>query len=101
VLVQYGLEWLPSKLIYSLSYLPITKLYHFVTAGRKIARISKDIIQEKTDACVKGLEGGKDLMSLLVRANLNEKPSARLSDVEVISEIACVCSSLANITGIY
>jgi len=88
VLLQYGLEWLPSGLIFCLSRLPITKISHLVANGRRLAKMADQMVQEKTDAYVKGLEGGKDLMSLLVRANANEKPSTRLSDREVISEIA-------------
>jgi cytochrome P450 len=54
------------------------------------------MVQEKMDALRKGLEGEKDLLSLLVRANANEKPSQRLSDLEVNSEIACVCHFAHN-----
>jgi cytochrome P450 len=82
---HYGMERLPSRLI---PYLPIMKFFRLRVAGRKLANMAEKIVQDKVDALAKGLEGGKDLMSLLVRANANQKPSERLSDREVISEIA-------------
>jgi hypothetical protein len=55
---------------------------------------------------MKGLEGGKDLMTLLIRANANEKESGNSSDIEVISGIAYAfrfmhqVNTLNNILGL-
>ena len=45
---------------------------------------------EKRNDMMNGLEGGKDLMSLLLRANAKEDKQQRMSDEEVNAEIMWV-----------
>jgi hypothetical protein len=87
---QYGvLELLPPKLASFLLRLPFKRLAIMHTAGKHLSGVAERIVGDKTDTLMKGLDGGKDLMSILMRANANEKESAKLSENEVISEIAC------------
>jgi hypothetical protein len=86
---QYGLELLPAGLTSLLFRLPVTRLANMRAVGKNLSEVAKRIVGNKTNALMKGLEGGKDLMSLLIRANANEEQSRKLSDIELISEIAC------------
>jgi hypothetical protein len=87
---QYALEWLPIKLIPYLPYLPIRKFSQLRVCRKKLAAIADRMVCAKTDAHLKGLDGDKDLMSLLLKGNAKEQASARLSDTEVRSEISYV-----------
>jgi len=84
---QYATELLPSAFISLLFRLPSTRLGQLRVVGKNLVNIVEQIVGDKTDSLVKGLEGGKDLMSLLIRANAKEKQSNKLSDIELMSEI--------------
>jgi len=88
--LQFGLEWLPAGLINLVSRIPATRFYRLRAGGRRLSELGEQMVKDKVDALMRGSEGGKDLLSLLVRANANEKPSGRLSDLEVKSEIATI-----------
>jgi hypothetical protein len=88
--LQFGLEWLPAGLINLLSRIPATRFYRLRAGGRRLSELGEQMVKDKVDVLMRGSEGGRDLLSLLVRANANEKPSGRLSDLEVKSEIAYV-----------
>jgi hypothetical protein len=53
---QYGIELLPSGLVFPLSYLPIIKFSRLRAVGRKLASIGDGIIRNKVDALTRGLE---------------------------------------------
>lgn len=73
-----------------LPYLPIKKFSELGACRKKLAAIADRLVQAKAEAHLKGLEGGRDLMSLLMKGNAKEQASARLSETEVRSEIAYV-----------
>jgi len=52
--------------------------------------LADKVVKEKVHTYQQGLEGAKDLMTLLVRANAMATKENRLSDDEVNSEIMCV-----------
>jgi hypothetical protein len=53
----------------------------------KLARLSDRMVQAKADAQLKGLDMGKDLLSLLMKSNASEEPHKRLSDAEVRAQV--------------
>jgi cytochrome P450 len=66
-----------------MSYLP-TKKYKYIKQTRDtITAIAAEVMAEKQSDMMKGLEGGKDLMSLLLRANAREDAQRRMSDEEM------------------
>jgi hypothetical protein len=71
-------------------YLPTKQNKSIRRTRDTIAAAAAEVMAEKRTAMEKGLEGGKDLMSLLLRANAKEDKSGRLSDVEVNAEIMWV-----------
>ncbi|GJJ11716.1 hypothetical protein Clacol_005953 [Clathrus columnatus] len=58
------------------------KLYMSVVMG-----VAQDVVDKQTALYAHGKEGSKDLMSVLVRANLSENPETKLSNEEVISQL--------------
>ncbi|KAG8905403.1 hypothetical protein FRC00_013298 [Tulasnella sp. 408] len=78
-----------------LTYLP-TEVNRQVNASKKIILdAGNELIREKRQALLKGLDeekgpgnGGRDLLSLLIKSNLEEtSPKQRLSDAELLAQI--------------
>ena len=90
LLSQIGFQHLPFWMLELVAYLPIKKLSQMRKTRSTIATISERLVQRKVDTYTRGLEGEKDLLSLLVRANAVEEPRWKLSDSEVNAEIASV-----------
>jgi hypothetical protein len=68
-----------------------TKKYQYIRETRDtIAAVAAEVMAEKRNVMNKGLEGGKDLMSLLLRANAKEDKKSRMSDEEINAEIMWV-----------
>lgn len=64
-------------------YLP-TKKYKYIRETRDtITAIAAEVVAEKQSNMRKGLEDGKDLLSLLLRANAKENSQRRMSDEEI------------------
>lgn len=89
---QFAMEWIPVGLIQYLPYLPIKKFSQLRSAAKEMTSLAATLVKSKTDAYEQGLEGGKDLMSLLIKANAQAEAKAKLSDSEVRSAIAYVSS---------
>ena len=64
-------------------YLPTKKYKHIRQTRETITAIAEEAVAEKRRDMKKGLEGGKDLLSLLLRANAREDPQRRMSDEEI------------------
>jgi cytochrome P450 len=80
-------EHLPEMIIEMMPRLP-TKKYGLIRQTRDtITAIAAGVLGEKQDDMRKGLDGGKDLMSLLLRANSREDKHRRMSDEEITAGI--------------
>ena len=73
-------------------YLPNEKSRSIRRTRDTIASVAAEVMIEKRNDMSKGLSGGKDLMSLLLRANAGESKQQRMSDDEVNAVIVYVCS---------
>lgn len=61
-----------------------TKKYQYIRQTREIiTAVAAEVMAEKQNDMRNGLEGGKDLMSLLLRANAKENKQQRMSDEEI------------------
>jgi alkylphenol/PAH-inducible cytochrome P450 monooxygenase len=85
---QFSLEYIPSYFTRFLIYLPMKKFKYIGTARDRMLRIAEKLVQEKLSTFMRGMEGGKDVMTLLVRANAKEEQRYKMSDVEVNAQIA-------------
>lgn len=71
-------------------YLPIKKLKYIRQTRDLITSVAGEVMAEKQDDMRKGLEGGRDLMSLLLHANASEDEHRRMSDDEINAGITYV-----------
>jgi cytochrome P450 len=80
-------EHLPEMIIEMMPYLPTKKFKYLRQTRDTVAAIAADMMKEKQNDMRKGLDKGKDLMSLLLRANAEEDKHRRMSDEEITSGI--------------
>jgi hypothetical protein len=81
-------------MVYFLTHLPLKKYTSVHTLRDVAVKLSEKLVKEKSFVYEQGLEGSKDLMSLLVRANVVEKEGNKLSDLDGIhSEVEWISSS--------
>lgn len=73
-------------------YLPNEKSRSIRRTRDTIASVAAEVMIEKRNDMRTGLSGGKDLMSLLLRANAGESKQQRMSDEEVNAVIVYVRS---------
>jgi hypothetical protein len=77
--------YIPEPLLHYVRYLPFHEYRRFRTFLDFTDSFSRGIVsqsKEKSD--------GKDMMSVLLRANASENPNDKMTDNEVISQITCV-----------
>ncbi|KAN0129604.1 cytochrome P450 [Lactarius tabidus] len=75
--------YIPGGLMDLIRYLPTSRFRHFRNYSAFMRNFSRGIIKKSI------IEGdGKDVMSVLLRANASEDPRARLSDIEMVDQIA-------------
>jgi len=90
VFFQYIIEYLPAWMVYCLFRLPIKKFTLMFHLRDMVSSFADQLVKEKLHTYQQGLQGSKDLMTLLVRANAMEKQVNRLTDAEVNSEIVTI-----------
>ncbi|KIJ55998.1 hypothetical protein M422DRAFT_138272, partial [Sphaerobolus stellatus SS14] len=81
------LGFLPSWLVKLGINVPIGRFKLLSNYMRVAEKVAQEIIDKQTDLYLKGKEGSKDVMSLLVRANLSEDPRTKLSSKEIIPQM--------------
>ena len=81
-LFKYFWRYLPEPVLDLLIYLPRREYRRFRRYLSGIRGVARDIVRK---SIVKG--DGRDIMSVLLRANNSEDPKAKLSDNEVIDQI--------------
>ncbi|KIJ34439.1 hypothetical protein M422DRAFT_782890 [Sphaerobolus stellatus SS14] len=81
------LGFLPSWLVKLGITVPVGRFKLLSNYMRVAEKVAQEIIDKQTDLYLKGKEGSKDVMSLLVRANLSEDPRTKLSSKEIIPQM--------------
>jgi hypothetical protein len=81
-LFKYFWRFLPEPILDLLVYLPRREYSRFRKYLSGIREVSRDIVRK---SIVKG--DGRDIMSVLLRANDSEDPQTKLSDGEVVDQI--------------
>ncbi|KAF8589246.1 cytochrome P450 [Ramaria rubella] len=79
--------YLPWTLVKLLQNLPTQQLNRLRDFQRTAKGVAKNIVDTQTGRFYMGKEGGKDIMSILVRANLSEDPKVRLSEHELSAQL--------------
>ncbi|KAF9450103.1 cytochrome P450 [Macrolepiota fuliginosa MF-IS2] len=83
IFVQSVLQYVPFTL---LSYIPNPKMNHLRRAGRVLTDVAKSLIEEKTEAVNQGKKS-RDIMSILVKANLSEDKMSQLNEEEMLAQM--------------
>ncbi|PFH52187.1 hypothetical protein AMATHDRAFT_74464 [Amanita thiersii Skay4041] len=76
------LEWLGD-------YLPSPKLHHARHTAEVATNVAKSLVDSKFKALLQG-QGKRDIMSLLVKANVSEKETARLNEEELLAQMRTI-----------
>jgi len=85
-------RFLPTRITDLVGYLPTREYKRFWQTRNVIDKVSKVLVEEATEEAKKvELEKGKrDVMSVLVRANMSENPSLQLSKEEMIAQMSAL-----------
>ncbi|KAF7791574.1 hypothetical protein EIP86_002590 [Pleurotus ostreatoroseus] len=81
-------KYLPTFVLDFVDYIPTREYKRFRHTTKVINKVSKQLIEEKTEALLSGGQTSKDVMSILVRANVSENPKTRLNAEEMIAQMS-------------
>ncbi|KAF8576236.1 cytochrome P450 [Ramaria rubella] len=79
--------YLPWGIVMIIQMLPTKQLKRLRGYIKAAGRVAKNIVDIQTDRYDAGNEGGKDVMSILIRANLSEDPKTRLGVDELKAQL--------------
>ncbi|EPS95008.1 hypothetical protein FOMPIDRAFT_1033095 [Fomitopsis schrenkii] len=92
LLFRHFWPYIPEWLLRGLVMLPVKQFKRMRHGLYTINRLSQELIEqrksEKTQSASDAEARGRDLMSILVRANASENPRHRLTDNEMIAQVA-------------
>jgi cytochrome P450 len=77
--------YIPEPLLHYVRYLPLREYRRFRTFLDFSESFSRDIISESKEK-----RDGKDMISVLLRANASENPNDKMTDSEVVSQVTYV-----------
>lgn len=77
--------YISEPLLHYVRYLPLREYHRFRTFLDFSESFSRSIISESKEK-----SDGKDMISVLLRANASENPTDKMTDSEVVSQITCV-----------
>ncbi|KAH7920396.1 cytochrome P450 [Leucogyrophana mollusca] len=90
LLFKASWRYFPASIRSLIKYLPTKEYRRFRTFLRLAFRTGKRLIEEKATDTEKG---SRDIMSILVQSNLSEDPRFRLSETEMLSQIATLLNA--------
>ncbi|KAF8814486.1 cytochrome P450 [Phlegmacium glaucopus] len=94
VLKQALAKFLPRFVLERLSDMssnPRLQLLRHASAVAK--KVSKSLVDAKTEVVMTGKQGSRDILSLLVRSNLSEEASTRMSEEEIMAQMRAVINA--------
>ncbi|GJJ11625.1 hypothetical protein Clacol_005861 [Clathrus columnatus] len=87
IAMPYILSKIPSFFISILTRLPLRTLSKFQNYVKVATSVAQEVVDKQTQLHLHGKEGSKDLMSLLVHANLSEDPKTKVGKNEVLAQL--------------
>ncbi|KAH9885379.1 PAH-inducible cytochrome P450 monooxygenase PC-PAH 1 [Cubamyces lactineus] len=82
-------KYIPMPILKYVQYIPTKEHIRFRKTLKVINNFARELIEQKTEAVLAGKnEKKKDIMSILVKANASEDPKSRLTDEEMVSQMA-------------
>ncbi|KAG7442653.1 cytochrome P450 [Guyanagaster necrorhizus] len=86
-LLLHMMERIPQRLLrYLAENAPVQRLKHVRMTNELSTQVAKKLLNEKKRALVTG-ESSRDIMSLLVKANVSENPKTQLDDEELLAQM--------------
>ena len=82
-------RYIPEPLLHYVRYLPLREYRRLRTFLDYTTTFSRNLVRQSVER-----RNGKDMMSVLLRANASENPNSKLTDDEVVSQISCVFTLL-------
>lgn len=82
-------RYIPEPLLHYVRYLPLREYRRLRTFLDYTTTFSRNLVRQSVER-----RNGKDMMSVLLRANTSENPNSKLTDDEVVSQISCVFTLL-------
>lgn len=82
------LRYAPPWLMSAFDYLPSKAMIKLRRNRELVADMARGLVQSSTDAMLRGVEGGKDILSLIVQANLASEKQKRMSSQEVYAQVS-------------
>ena len=78
-------RFIPEPILHFVRYLPSREYRRFRLYSDYMRIFARGLIKE---SMIRG--DGKDMMSVLLRANSSEDPKSKMSDYEIFDQISCV-----------
>jgi len=86
ILAQDLAQYIPISILkLMISYLPSARLAHARHTGEVSRSVAKDLVASKAKALAQGDMSRKDILTLLVKANLSQNEKSKLTDIELLS----------------
>ncbi|KAF8589249.1 cytochrome P450 [Ramaria rubella] len=87
IIFEYMWGMMPQWLLGMAQKVPVPFLQRW-NDYMKVARgVAKELVDRQVDSLAQEKEGSKDLMSLLIRANLSEDPKTKLGEEEILAQL--------------
>ncbi|KAF8814480.1 cytochrome P450 [Phlegmacium glaucopus] len=88
VLKQASANFLPRSVLERLADMSSNPRLQLLRHASAVAiKVAKSLVDTKTEAVMAGKQGSRDILSLLVRSNLSEEASTRMSEEEIVSQM--------------
>ncbi|KIJ43581.1 hypothetical protein M422DRAFT_253163 [Sphaerobolus stellatus SS14] len=84
------IAYLPSWLIHLAFRIPSPRLKRLREYMAIAKQLAQQIVEKETSLYLSGKEGSKDVLSILIRANLSEDPKTKLSHEEVLAQMTTI-----------
>ncbi|KAK0239749.1 cytochrome P450 [Armillaria nabsnona] len=99
IFAQHALGYLPISAFHVLEKLPSRSLQGLKNVAIEGDRVVMTLVKEKTAAVLSGAEIGKDVLDVIVKANLSEDPKGRLSEEELSAQMRTIMVAGHETTG--
>ncbi|GJJ11632.1 hypothetical protein Clacol_005868 [Clathrus columnatus] len=86
IAMPYILSKIPSFFTSILTRLPLQTMSRFRNYMKVATEVAQEVVDKQTHLYLHGKEGSKDLMSLLVHANLSEDPKTKVAKNEILAQ---------------
>ncbi|KIP05242.1 hypothetical protein PHLGIDRAFT_163819 [Phlebiopsis gigantea 11061_1 CR5-6] len=81
-------SYIPQPILEFMDYIPTREYNRFRRTLRVVNGVSKQLVEEKKAALLTESRSSRDIFSVLVQANVSQDPKGRLTDEELVAQMA-------------